>query len=89
MKSGYILLLSLLSMSLLIACDKEEYSTTKDTNYSGGGGGNVYICTGDGANVWHRTSNCRALDNCDGQIILTSVGQLNTNKYKRACKICY
>ena len=49
---------------------------------------NVYVCTGQGAHVWHCKRSCRGLKNCDGSIVSMSVDDLSS-KYTRRCEICY
>ncbi len=48
----------------------------------------VWICTGPEAYVWHKTRNCRGLNDCSGSIVKRNVNELGS-KYQRKCKICY
>ena len=48
----------------------------------------VYICTGGSSTKYHKTSSCRGLNNCQGDIVKITKSDAE-NKYRRtACKIC-
>lgn len=47
-----------------------------------------YICTGSYSEVYHRTSNCRGLNNCGREVISVS-GDDYRVKNRRPCRICY
>lgn len=49
---------------------------------------NVYICTGPQSKRYHKTSSCKGLSNCSGQI--KKVTPEEAKKMNRTpCKICY
>ena len=46
----------------------------------------VYICTGGSSTKYHKTSSCRGLNNCQGDIVKITKSDAE-NKYRRtACK---
>lgn len=48
----------------------------------------VYICTGSTAYAYHKTTNCRGLKRCTGEIKKTSIEQAKKEN-RKACKLCY
>jgi len=48
----------------------------------------VYICTGSNSIRYHKTSRCRGLSNCSGDIIKISIEEAS-QMGRTACKICY
>jgi hypothetical protein len=48
----------------------------------------VYICTGSSSKRYHKTDDCRGLNNCKGTIV--KISQQKAREMGRtACKICY
>ena len=53
-----------------------------------GSNSKVYICTGPKSECYHKTSTCRGLSKCSGQmkqVTLKEAQQL----HRRQCKVCY
>lgn len=48
----------------------------------------VYICTGPTATVYHKTSRCKGLNRCSGEIKKITL-QKAKSMNRRPCKICY
>ena len=48
----------------------------------------VYICTGGNSIRYHKTSGCKGLSNCSGDIIKISIEEAK-QMGRTACKICY
>lgn len=48
----------------------------------------VYICTGSSSKCYHKTSSCRGLGNCGGNIVKITESSA-IDKGRRKCKICY
>ena len=48
----------------------------------------VYICTGPTAYAYHKTTNCKGLRRCKGDIQKISLGQAKAEN-RKACKLCY
>ena len=75
MKKKLLLLLLLLSVT---GCGEDESKSDREK---------VYICTGNGSYAYHKNDNCSGLNNCQAEIISTSLKK--AKKKRRACKICY
>lgn len=52
-----------------------------------GGNGNVYICTGPTAEVYHAKKTCRGLNRCSDEIKAITLTEAKSMG-RRACKIC-
>lgn len=48
----------------------------------------VYVCTGPKAKVYHKTPNCKGLENCSKEIKKVTLEQAQKMN-RRACKLCY
>lgn len=75
MKKALFLFLLLLSVT---GCGEDESKSD---------GEKVYICTGNGSYAYHKNDNCSGLNNCQAEIISTSLKK--AKKKRSACKICY
>ncbi len=77
---------SILGLALLltpaietIASQNEKQSYKSET---------VYICTGPSSKRYHKTSRCRGLNRCSGEVISVSKSKAEAQG-KTPCKICY
>lgn len=61
---------------------------TTAINNSASRGGNVYICTGEGAYSYHRTKSCRGLNRCSASIKCVSKSHAESIG-RTPCGICY
>lgn len=48
----------------------------------------VYICTGSYSTKYHKTSSCRGLNNCQGDIVKITKSDAENRYGRTACKIC-
>ena len=48
----------------------------------------VYICTGPRSRVYHKTSKCKGLRRCSGEIKLVSLDEAK-RLHRRECRICF
>lgn len=48
----------------------------------------VYICTGSSATKYHRTADCRGLNNCKGSIVKVTRSDAENKYHRTPCKIC-
>ena len=48
----------------------------------------VYICTGPKSECYHKSSTCRGLSKCSGQVKQVTLKEAQ-QLHRRACKICY
>lgn len=63
----------------IVGCREEDNDGTSE--------GSVYICTGNGAYAYHKNNTCSGLNNCQGNIVSTTLKE--AKKERSACKICY
>lgn len=88
------LLLALFALSTLTASSNRAsdnavtISTTQAKEPQRKAEEKVYICTGKSAKRYHRTSNCRGLNRCGGNVV--SISKSAAEKGNRTpCTICY
>jgi len=48
----------------------------------------VYICTGKSSKRYHKTDECRGLDNCSGDIKLITIEKAK-QMGRTPCRVCY
>ena len=77
MKRTLKFLLTILASAVLMAAP--SCSTAEAAN-----GGEVYICTGPKAKVYHTSPNCKGLNKCSGSVKKVSRSSVK----RRACRIC-
>lgn len=75
------LLAAMALMPILIPFDQSKMNMNSQEMF-------VYICTGPNSKCYHRTSSCRGLGRCSGDIVKISKSSA-IDKGRRACKICY
>lgn len=75
MKKTLLLFLLLLSIA---GCGKDESKPDDER---------VYICTGSGSYAYHKNNSCSGLNNCQAEIVSTSLKKAKKNR--SACKTCY
>ena len=51
-------------------------------------GHTVYICTGPQSKRFHKTSHCRGLNSCSGEILAVSISKAQSMR-RTPCKWCY
>lgn len=76
-----IRLVFVLAIYFPLICSKLEYSVEQKSQI-------VYICTGPQAKVYHRTSKCKGLNKCSGNVKQVTIEKAQSMK-RRACKLCY
>lgn len=74
MKKTLLLFFLLLSVA---GCGEDESESD---------GEKVYICTGNGSYAYHKNNSCSGLNNCQAEIVSTSLKKAKKNR--SACKIC-
>ncbi len=49
----------------------------------------VYVCTGGSSKRYHKTSQCRGLENCSKNIKKVTLSYAEETMKRTPCKICY
>ncbi len=76
-----VLFATMALMPMLVSFDQTKMNLNSQETY-------VYICTGPNSKCYNRTSTCRGLGRCSGDIVKISKSSA-IDKGRRACKICY
>ena len=73
-------------LTLALLCSFASTSATTETAASETT--YVYICTGSSSTKYHKTSSCRGLNNCQGDIVKITKSDAENKYHRTACKIC-